>query len=65
MGALGNEVRSRAAEKYEAGREKVVDTAGDIDKRVHRNPWAYIGGSTGPRYCWEFFWAGHGGIRQS
>ena len=45
LGALGHEVRSRAVEKYEAGRQKVVDTAGDIDKSVHRNPWAYIGGT--------------------
>lgn len=46
LGALGHEVRSRAAEKYEAGRQRVVDTAGDINNSVHRNPWAYIGGTT-------------------
>jgi len=45
VGALGHEVRSRAAVKYEAGKQKVAAVAGDIDKSVHRSPWTYIGGT--------------------
>jgi ElaB/YqjD/DUF883 family membrane-anchored ribosome-binding protein len=45
MGALGGQVKSRAAARFEAGKQKVVDVAGDIDESVHRNPWAYIGGA--------------------
>ena len=45
VGAFGDEVKSRATQKYETGKQKVADTAGDIDKSVHRNPWAYIGGA--------------------
>ena len=45
LSALGDRAKSRAAEKFEAGRQKVVDAAGDIDQRVHRNPWSYIAGA--------------------
>jgi len=45
VSALGGRVKDRAAEKYEAGKQKVVDTAKDIDTRVHRNPWAYVAGA--------------------
>jgi ElaB/YqjD/DUF883 family membrane-anchored ribosome-binding protein len=45
VSALGERARSRAEEKLEAGKKKVVDAAGDVDQRVHRNPWAYIGGA--------------------
>ena len=45
MKTLGGEVKSRAAERVEAGKQKVIDTAEDIDKRVHHNPWPYIGGA--------------------
>ena len=45
MAAFSDQVKSRATDKYEAGRQKVVDVAGDIDGSVHRNPWAYIGGT--------------------
>ncbi len=45
VGELGGQVKSRAAERFEAGKQKVVDVAGDIDESVHRNPWAYIGGA--------------------
>ena len=39
------EARINAEEKLEAGKEKIFDAAGDLDQRVHRNPWAYIGGA--------------------
>ena len=45
VGALSNEAKSRATEKYEAGKQKVVDVANDVDQSVHRNPWAFIGGA--------------------
>jgi ElaB/YqjD/DUF883 family membrane-anchored ribosome-binding protein len=45
VGELGGRMKSRAAEKYEAGKQKAVDTAKDIDTRVHRNPWAYVAGA--------------------
>ena len=45
VGALGGRVKERAAERYEAGKQRVVGAAKDIDTRVHNNPWAYIGGA--------------------
>jgi ElaB/YqjD/DUF883 family membrane-anchored ribosome-binding protein len=39
-------MRIRATEKFEAGKQKVVEVATGIDKSVHKNPWAYIGGAT-------------------
>lgn len=45
VSTLGERARSRAEEKLEAGKKQIVDAAGDIDQRVHRNPWAYIGGA--------------------
>jgi len=45
VGTLGGQVRTRAAERFEVGKQKVVDVASDIDESVHRNPWAYIGGA--------------------
>jgi ElaB/YqjD/DUF883 family membrane-anchored ribosome-binding protein len=43
--AFTDQVKNRATEKFEAGKQKVVDVATDIDKSVHKNPWAYIGGA--------------------
>ena len=45
MGVIGNEVKSRAAAKFETGKQKVTDAAGELDRSVHRNPWAFIGGT--------------------
>jgi ElaB/YqjD/DUF883 family membrane-anchored ribosome-binding protein len=45
VGAFGGQVKSRAAERFAAGKEKVVDVATDVDKRVHQNPWPYVGGA--------------------
>ncbi len=45
VSAFGGRVKDRAAEKYEAGKQKVVDTAKDVDTHVHKNPWAYIAGA--------------------
>jgi ElaB/YqjD/DUF883 family membrane-anchored ribosome-binding protein len=45
FGSFTDQMKQRAASTYEAGRQKVVDVATDIDKSVHRNPWAYVGGA--------------------
>ncbi len=45
VSALSNEAKSRASEKFEAGKQEIVDVAGDIDQRVRRNPWGFIGGA--------------------
>jgi ElaB/YqjD/DUF883 family membrane-anchored ribosome-binding protein len=34
-----------AVHAKEASVEKARELAGDVDKNVHRNPWAYIGGT--------------------
>ena len=34
-----------AQEAIAQGREKVIEIAGDVDKRVHKDPWVYIAGA--------------------
>ena len=46
VSAFSEQMKSRATAKFEAGRQKVVEVATDINKSVHSNPWAYIGGAT-------------------
>lgn len=45
MSAFSDQVKSRAADKFDAGKQKVADVAGNLDESVHRNPWAYVGGT--------------------
>lgn len=45
LSAFSTSVKAQATETFEAGKQKVEDVAGDIDKSVHRNPYAYIGGA--------------------
>ena len=45
MRSVGDQAKSRATEKYEAGKRKVVGAAGRVDRTVHRTPWAFIGGA--------------------
>lgn len=45
VGAFTEKMKNQATEKYEAGKQKVVDVATNLDKNVHQNPWAYIGGA--------------------
>ena len=45
FGSFTDQMKQRASSTYEAGKQKVVDVATDIDKSVHRNPWAYVGGA--------------------
>ena len=35
----------QAQEVIKQGREKVIEIAGDVDKRVHKDPWVYIAGT--------------------
>lgn len=39
------DVKTRASESLEAGKQKVEEVATDIDKSVRRNPYAFIGGA--------------------
>lgn len=45
VSGLGDKAKERAAGRYEAGKKKVVDISEDIDKKVHGNPWAFVGGA--------------------
>ena len=45
MNAFTDQVKQRAISTYETGKQKVVDVATDIDRSVHKNPWAYVGGA--------------------
>jgi ElaB/YqjD/DUF883 family membrane-anchored ribosome-binding protein len=45
VSAFTEKMKDQAAEKFQAGKQKVVDVAGNLDKNVHQNPWAYIGGA--------------------
>lgn len=40
-----DEVKHRATESFEAGKQKVEDVTTDIDRSVRRNPYAFIGGA--------------------
>lgn len=46
VGAFTNQMKDRATESYEAGKQKVVDVATGLDTNVHKNPWVYIGGAS-------------------
>lgn len=39
-----DDMRGDASQMFQSGREKVKQTAQDIDKSVHDHPWQYIGG---------------------
>lgn len=54
MNAFTRQVKTRANEKFEAGKQKVVDVATDIDRSVHRNTWAYIGGTAAAAMLFGF-----------
>lgn len=45
IGSITHQLKYRAAEKFEAGRQKAVDAAVGINRNVHNNPWAYVGGA--------------------
>ena len=39
-----NRLRKVAGETLESGQEKIEEVIEDVDKRVRKNPWPYIGG---------------------
>jgi ElaB/YqjD/DUF883 family membrane-anchored ribosome-binding protein len=43
--AMSSQVE-HAQEVIAQGKEKAKEIAGDVDKRVHKDPWAYIAGAT-------------------
>ncbi len=43
--AFTDEVKSQASEKIDDAKQKAGEVAAGIDKSVHKNPWAYIGGA--------------------
>lgn len=45
LGDVQDGASRRLARAYRDGKDKVVEVAGDVDKSVHSNPWAYIGGA--------------------
>ena len=54
VSAFTDQMKNRATDKFEAGKQKVVDVATDIDKSVHKNPWAYIGGAAAAALVFGF-----------
>lgn len=54
MSAFTDQMKNRATEKYEMGKQKVVDVASDINSSVHKNPWAYIGGAAAAALVFGF-----------
>ena len=54
VSAFTDRMKNRATDKFEAGKQKVVDVATDIDKSVHKNPWAYIGGAAAAALVFGF-----------
>ena len=54
INSFTEKVKGQAAERYEVGKQKVVDVATDIDRSVHKNPWAYIGGTAAAAIVFGF-----------
>ena len=54
VSAFTERMKSQATEKFEAGKQKVIDVATDIDKSVHKNPWAYIAGTAAAALLFGF-----------
>jgi ElaB/YqjD/DUF883 family membrane-anchored ribosome-binding protein len=54
VSSFTDQMKSRTVKTYEAGKEKVVDIATDIDDSVHQKPWAYIGGAAAAALVFGF-----------
>ncbi len=52
--AFTDQVKDQATVKFEAGKQKLVDVATDVDKSVHKNPWAYVGGAAAAAILFGF-----------
>ncbi|MBF0505147.1 MAG: DUF883 domain-containing protein [Candidatus Omnitrophica bacterium] len=44
-----------AQEAIVQGKEKVIEIAGDVDKRVHKDPWVYIAGAAAASLILGYF----------
>jgi len=44
-----------AQEAIAQGKEKVIEMAGDVDKRVHKDPWVYIAGAAAASLLLGYF----------
>jgi len=44
-----------AQEAIIQGKEKVIEIAGDVDKRVHKDPWVYIAGAAAASLLLGYF----------
>jgi ElaB/YqjD/DUF883 family membrane-anchored ribosome-binding protein len=44
-----------AQEVIAQGKEKVIEIAGDVDKRVHKDPWVYIAGAAAASLLLGYF----------
>jgi len=54
VSAFASQMKNRATETFEVGKQKVVDVATDINKSVHKSPWAYIGGAAAAALVFGF-----------
>ncbi len=54
VSAFADQMKNRATEQFESGKQKMVDVATDINNSVHRNPWAYIGGAAAAAMLFGF-----------
>lgn len=45
VGSLTNDMKHRASAQFESGKVKVTEMCHEVDKNVHSNPWAFIGGA--------------------
>jgi ElaB/YqjD/DUF883 family membrane-anchored ribosome-binding protein len=52
--AFTDQMKDRATVQFEAGKQKMVDVATDIDKSVHKNPWAFVGGAAAAAILFGF-----------
>ena len=45
----------RAQEVIAQGKDKAIEIAGDVDKRVHKDPWVYIAGAAAASLLLGYF----------
>ena len=54
MSVFTEQMKDRVSDTYQAGKQKVVDVATDIDQSAHKHPWAYIGGAAATALVFGF-----------
>ena len=55
LGSITGQLKHRVTDGYEMGKQKAVDTAVSVNKSVHKNPWAYVGGAAAGAMLVGFF----------